>query len=310
MTKLKATIISSTALLIMASIVSAGSATANPAAQRHDELGKSFLVNQNFELAIKEFNASLKLSPKSAETLVDRGTAYNGLKKYDLAMKDFNEAAKIAPNNYLAYNNRGVTYFRTGEIALAIKDFDKAIENDPNQAFPYLNRAGASLCNGTGGDAAEKISKWLRKSNWKGDYCGHAAILGALGYRQGNKPAQAKALVEEALKKTDNLKWPYPTLKYLSGKINGKELMEEAELSDYASTQAHCFVALNLLLNKDKKQAQNHLDWVVKTGTQNSVEYWIAKGLTKQPDVQTATSKPASPQSSANQPTPKKQATR
>lgn len=287
MTELKATIISTT--LLVAFALSFLDASAAGAADRHVEIGKGFLVNQNFDMAIKEFNEALKRNPKSAEALIERGTAYNGLGKYELAMKDFDAAMKIAPNNYLVYNNRGVTYFRLGQFAQSIKDLDKAISLDSTQPIPYLNRAGASLLNGSGASSADQIAAFLTRSNWKGDYAGHSAILGALGYRQGNNPAAAQALLEAAMAKTDRLKWPYPALKYLLGKIKGKELLEEAERSDYDSTQAHCFVALDFILKGDQKLAQNHIEWVTKNGIRNSVEYWIARGLTKPSNVQAVT---------------------
>lgn len=291
MSKRPVTTITLLALLFSAIYSTISLASASPESEDHHKIGKNFLVNQNFELALKEFNASLRIDPKSAPTLVDRGTAYNGLRKYDLAIADFNAAIKLAPTNYLAWNNRGVTHFRRNELAQAINDLDKAIELDPNQPIAYLNRAGASLSNGTGIESAKKIEQWLRKTNWKDGYSGHASILAALGYRQGGNAAAGEALLQEALKKTDTLKWPYPALKFFTGKLNGKELLEEAESSDYDSTQAHCFLALKFLTGNDKKLAQTHLDWVVKTGTQNSVEYWIAKSLTTpKPNATPATS--------------------
>jgi Tfp pilus assembly protein PilF len=280
MTRLSPSALFASTLLLGLLLSTANMASANPEAEDHHKLGKNFLVNQNFELALKEFNASLKIDPNSAATLVDRGTAYNGLRKYEQAMADFNSAIKLDPKNYLAYNNRGVTRFRRDELSQAILDFDKAIELSSDQPIAYLNRAGASLAQGNGIDSSKKIERWLRKTDWKGEYAGHASVLAALGYRQGGNPATADRIMEEALKKTDRLKWPYPALKFLTGKLSGKELLEEAESSDYDSTQAHCFLALKYLTGKDKKLAQTHLDWVVKTGTQNSVEYWIAKSLT------------------------------
>lgn len=295
MTKFSASALLALILLLALLPSTRSPANASPESEDHHKLGNNFLVNQNFELALKEFNASLKLDPNSAATLVDRGTAYNGLRKYALAIADFNSAIKLAPTNYLAFNNRGVTHFRENDLPLAIKDFDKAIEIDPNQPIAYLNRAGASLAKGSGIESARKIESWLRKTDWKGEYAGHASVLAALGYRQGGNPAPGNALLEEALKKTDRLKWPYPALKFLTGKLSGKELLEEAESSDYDSTQAHCFLALKYLTGKDKKLAQTHLDWVVKTGTQNSVEYWIAKSLTSQKPISSTKSSPSAP---------------
>src|SRR5262249_55566394 len=103
MSKTKAIIISSSAFVVMFSSVSPALG-ASDAFQKHYDIGKSFLVNQSYDLAIKEFDAALHITPKSAEALVDRGTAYNGLGKYNLAVKDFKDAIAVDPKNYLAHN--------------------------------------------------------------------------------------------------------------------------------------------------------------------------------------------------------------
>ncbi len=258
---------------------SVGAVEGSPAVQKYYDVGKSYLVNQKYDMAIREFNGALSLSPKNVDVLIERGTAYNGLGKYDLALKDFDKAISLNPSSYLGFNNRGVTFLRKGEYARATQDFDKALSLDSKQPIAYLNRAGASLCAGTGADSAQKIEAWLKRNGWKDAYAGHAAILAAFGYRQGKNPKAAQALVEEALKRTDKLKWPYPALRFLSGGLNGKEVLEKAEESDYETTQAHCFIALDCILKKERKKADIHLLWAGQHGTQNSVEYWIARGL-------------------------------
>ncbi|MBX9667847.1 MAG: tetratricopeptide repeat protein [Candidatus Obscuribacterales bacterium] len=251
--------------------------------EKHFEVGKTYLVNQKFEMALKEFNQALLLSPNNASILVERGTAFNGLEKYDQAIKDFSSALKVAPDTSLAFNNRGVAYLRMGQYAQAIKDLDRAAALNPKDPVAYLNRAGASMCCGQGLASADKLASWLGAVNWKSDFAGHAAVLAALGYRQGNQPKKAKEILDTALIRTDKLKWPHPALRYLSSTIKGKELLEEAESSDYDTTQAHYFIAQNLILNKDSKQAKLHLDWIVGHGVRNSVEYWIARGLVNSP---------------------------
>ncbi len=300
--KLREIIISSSALLLTA-LASISPVSASSAFESHYGIGKSFLVNQNFDMAVKEFTAALVASPNNADALVERGTAFNGLKKYDLALKDFGAAIKAQPNSYLAFNNRGVTYLRLGDTEKAIQNFDRAIAIDSKQDFAYLNRAGATLGIGSGTSAAssEKISAWLKSVNWHSDYSGHAAILGALGYRQAKQPALAKSLIADALNKTDRLKWPYPALQYFAGKLNSKELLDEAERSDYDNTQAHCFLALDLRLKGETKQSLTHLDWILKHGIQNSVEYWIAKGLMK-PQTVVKPSQTSAPQAIETRP--------
>lgn len=258
-------------------------ARASTGFEMHLDVGKTYLVNEKFDMALKEFNQALLLAPNNASILVERGTAFNGLEKYDLAIKDFSSVIKVSPDNYLAYNNRGVAHLRKGDYTRAIKDLDKAISLDPKQPVAYLNRAGASLCCRQGFSSADKLASWLGIANWNSDFAGHAAILASFGYRQGNQPGKAKEMLDSALRRTDKLKWPYPALRYLSSAIKGDELLEEAERSDYDTTQAHYFIAQNQILKNDAKQAKTHLDWIVRHGVRNSVEYWIARGLVNSP---------------------------
>src|SRR5579883_3275493 len=53
---------------------------------KHLQVGKEYLLAAKFEMALKEFDAALRISPGDANALVERGTAYNGLGKYDLAI--------------------------------------------------------------------------------------------------------------------------------------------------------------------------------------------------------------------------------
>ena len=127
--------------------------------------------------------------------------------------------------------------------------------------------------------AARNLKGWLEARNWKGNYAGHAAILSILGFQQAGQSDAAQKILKNALGKTNRLEWPYPALKYLAGKLKVEELLEEAKDSDYDTTQANCFVAMDMLNSKRPKQAEERLTWLVKYGTKNSVEYWLGKNL-------------------------------
>jgi Flp pilus assembly protein TadD len=55
-----------------------------------------------------------------------RGIIYNKLTKFQLAIKDFNESIKLQPNNANAYNNRGIAHFKQGDNKLCCSDMQKA----------------------------------------------------------------------------------------------------------------------------------------------------------------------------------------
>lgn len=250
--------------------------------EKHLEIGKSYLVRQEFDLAIKEFNSALKLSPRNSSVLVERGTAYNALSKYDQAIADFTGALMSDKSNYLAYNNRGVAYWRKSDLPRALADFDSALKVDGKQSIAYLNRLGASLGSRNTREtqlSAARTHTWLTHGNWRDKYATHAAVLAVLGYKLANQPNEATKLTTITLSKANSLSWPYEFLKYFSGKLPLEKLMEEAEKSDYNLTQAQCFLGIERLLNKDLKAANDKFTWVAKYGIQNSVEYSIAKSL-------------------------------
>lgn len=251
---------------------------ANDSYLGHISIGKEYLVRGSYDRAIREFTSAIKAKPKSGQAYVERGTAYNQLEDYKNALADFSKAISLENKNYLAYNNRGVSNFRSGNIDGALSDFSQAIKLNEKSPFARLNFAGATLVAGKGATGAKQLESWLNSINWKGKYSGHAAVLSILGYRQSNQSAGASRMLKSALKKTNRLEWPYPALKYLDGKIKKAELLEAAKESDYDTTQAHCFIAINEF-KTSPKQVKENLKWVVKFGSKNSVEYWLGKNL-------------------------------
>ena len=71
----------------------------------------------------------------------NRGNAYTSKGQYDLAIQDYDESIKLNPNYAKPFNNRGVAYQKKGEYDRAIEDFDAAINIDPNYANAFANRA-------------------------------------------------------------------------------------------------------------------------------------------------------------------------
>lgn len=260
-------------------IPSFNKASASDSFKGHMIIGKNYLVKGSYEKANLEFTLALKKKPDNVEALIERGTSYNQLGEYKKAVDDFSKAISLDSNNYLAFNNRGVSYFRSGSIEKATNDFEKAIKLNNKDPFARLNYAGALLSVDNGLGAARNLSAWLKERDWKGNYAGHAAVLSILGFQQAGQNDAAKKLLKDALGKTSRLEWPYPALKYLDGKLKVDELLAEAKDSDYDTTQANCFIAIDKLNSKQPKVAEERLTWLVKYGTKNSVEYWLGKNL-------------------------------
>ena len=85
--------------------------------------------------------SNTKNSQVSAIAYNNRGDAYTSKGEYELAIQDYDESIKLNPNYAKPFNNRGVAYQKKGDYDLALKDFDAAINIDPNYADAFANRA-------------------------------------------------------------------------------------------------------------------------------------------------------------------------
>lgn len=73
----------------------------------------------------------------------NRGYAYNNKGQYDRAIEDYNAAIKLKSDYALAFNNRGLSYQNKGDYNRAIADFDEALRFNPGYERAINNRAKA-----------------------------------------------------------------------------------------------------------------------------------------------------------------------
>jgi tetratricopeptide (TPR) repeat protein len=66
--------------------------------------------NNNFALAIADYNEYIELKPESAEAYYNRGLIYQDLRQDHLALQDFNEALALNPRFVKARASKGITY--------------------------------------------------------------------------------------------------------------------------------------------------------------------------------------------------------
>ena len=73
-----------------------------------------------------------------------RGRAYETLRQHEKALADYDAGIKLNPRSAVGYQFRGAQHFRLGHIKESIADFDKFIEILPAQA-PHHWQRGISL---------------------------------------------------------------------------------------------------------------------------------------------------------------------
>ncbi len=100
--------------------------SAQKTVEQYIQEGKEFLKANNFDEAIANFTAALKLDPKSIPALLNRGNTYCKQAHYDNAIADYNEVIRLDPQNGKAYNNRAVAYWYNNQPVQSHEDLKKA----------------------------------------------------------------------------------------------------------------------------------------------------------------------------------------
>lgn len=97
----------------------------------------------NFQKAIQDNDAAIRLQPDNPFMYLKRGLLYVGMKQYALAVQSFDEAIRRAPDNVIAYHSRGLAFARLGQHQKAIRDYGEAIRLKPDSADLYSIRGGS-----------------------------------------------------------------------------------------------------------------------------------------------------------------------
>ena len=81
----------------------------------------------------------IRINPKDAEALFNRGIVNERLMKNSEAMADYTDAIKADPGFHKSYVNRGILLASVGKYKEAVQDFNQALRIDPNSSETYMN---------------------------------------------------------------------------------------------------------------------------------------------------------------------------
>ena len=98
----------------------------------HFHRGRAYFRNEDFDLAVQDFDEAIRLRPGFLNAFFQRGDVNLATQEYDLALKDYNEVIGLDPTDAIAFKFRGDVYFAQGESERAIQDYDEALRLDPD----------------------------------------------------------------------------------------------------------------------------------------------------------------------------------
>lgn len=90
--------------------------------------GMAHFYNQDFDLALADFDESLALNPGNAAAFHGKGMTKYELNQYEDAVADFRQSLKIDNSNPITHFNLAMTYFRMDDPENACYHFNKSCE--------------------------------------------------------------------------------------------------------------------------------------------------------------------------------------
>jgi tetratricopeptide (TPR) repeat protein len=156
----------------------------------------------DFDTAISEFEAALKLSPQDATLHYDLGLALKLKDKLPEAMAELRKAAELDPAGSDAHYTLGVTLWQQGEFGAAAEELRAAIHAKPDYAEAYYTLGTVLKQKGELQDSAKALREAIRiQPDFAGAHTNLAAVLRQLGDAEG-AAAESKAGMEIAKQKT------------------------------------------------------------------------------------------------------------
>lgn len=110
--------------------------------------GQVYASKGAYMQAIKDFDATLRISPKDVEAYNNRCWVRTVVGDLQAALKDCNEALRLRPNFVDALDSRGLVNLKSGQTKNAIIDFDAALQINPRLTSSLYGRGLAKQRNG------------------------------------------------------------------------------------------------------------------------------------------------------------------
>ena len=255
-------------------------------------LAEAYNGLKQYENAVVSAKRALALQPYDYRSNRALGDAYAALRQYDKAIEYYNESIRVSSHRFQidALLALGITYNRMGKHAEAIATYEKGIEyakrpkqfqfeSDTDPALLpalYFSMAEANLNVGRGDVAAEAARKYIELQTWSDPSAPYAALMCYFGNRKAGRDEEAQKVLSEAATRTDPKSWPASIIKYLRRELKEKDLLALAIDND-KMTEARAYLGMNLVLGSRVDTARPHLQWVVKNGNRDFIEYTLAQ---------------------------------
>jgi protein O-mannosyl-transferase len=110
-------------------------------AEAHNNFGDAYSSQGQLDKAIPEYQAALRLKPDFAQAHYNLGLAYASQGQFDRAIPEYQAALRLKPDFAEAHNNLGDAYSSQGQLDRAIVEYQTALRLNPHLVNAHYNLA-------------------------------------------------------------------------------------------------------------------------------------------------------------------------
>lgn len=228
--------------------------------------GNLLLSKAQFQDALQDFNALVKLQRKSIIGYKNRGILFLRTGNYVHAYRDFSIALGLTQNDNDLFYNRGTAAFYVKKYENAITDFQQIIKKSPHDGEAYYMIAQCHLQLADTNQYISQLDSASKYRKYKSDY--HKELLSIAKEHKLDETTQV-ALDRLVKSSFFNIKYRFDRaqLYFQRGKFKeAKSDFERIIRRDKKHAAAHYFLGKCLLQLGDEKQGQKELDKAKKLG--------------------------------------------
>ena len=216
--------------------------------------GQASYSKGDFKSAVQDFTAAIAIEAKNPLILNNRALAYIELDDSTNAMRDLQAALALIPDYAEALNNRGVVHQKLDKIDDAIADFSKALEVDPKYTDALENRAFAYLQKEDHSKAIADLEAAMKLNPNSFEAANDLAWLLATSPDAAIRdPKRALTLAQRACDLSKHQEW----------NVLDTLAVVHAENGEFAQAKKWLEAALKVAPADEKTRIQNHLDLVI-----------------------------------------------
>ncbi|MBM3343238.1 MAG: tetratricopeptide repeat protein, partial [Betaproteobacteria bacterium] len=243
-------------------------------ARWHVQRGVQWIAKGDYERAIADHNAALKLDAKTPNAHYQRGRAHALRGEAERAIADFDAAAKLRPDDPVIYHARGVERMVIGDYTLAMADLDRAMQMDPKARGLHFARGRARFyASDFARAAADFESAHAVRPNI------YTALWLYLARARGGNPDAEMLLERESRPLRGG--WPSAIIALYLGRTDATSVNNETTVGEIAQQremrcEADYYVAQSFILKNERPRAQALLQAVQRDCAKNLLEYEAA----------------------------------